>query len=46
MILTNDIIYKYFDEFKKEQKCEKLPEQAVQNNSTDCVALKNIHNNQ
>lgn len=32
MILTNDIIYKYFDEFKKEQKCEKLPKFSINQN--------------
>lgn len=32
MILTNDIIYKYFDEFKKEQKCEKLPKFSIDQN--------------
>lgn len=32
MILTNDIIYKYFDEFKKEQKCEDLPNFSIDQN--------------
>lgn len=35
MILTNDIIYKYFDEFKKEQKCENLPKFSIDANDDD-----------
>lgn len=35
MILTNDIIYKYFDEFKKEQKCEDLPNFSIDTNDRD-----------